>query len=710
MEPEHGFTDADSLIALLNPPPCLVYACRNDRDWTMLYLSEGCREVTGYEPPRLIGNREISYNSLIHPEDREKVRRLVREGLAKNGVFHVAYRILAPDGSVRWVQESGRGTRREHGVYRRLEGVIIDITERRRLEDSLELQVKRLRLLNDIAFAGAQDMDPTSFLGGVLELVERSFPGVYAALLVYEEPDESFRPLLAGPGGGEIARRLGYRETGLIPVSETVLGPCLHGEHVYIPDTAASGIPHAGAFAEACLRSLLAVPVQVEEKPFGVLLLAERPAAAFSPERAGFYRNLCEHIALTLRQKQLAEALQRAYQDLQATRKSLLGQARLKALGEMASGIAHDINNTLSPIVGFTDLLLMKSGNLTERQVKSLNIIRTAANDISAIVERMREFYRSRGEDEKLEPVQLNAVVRSAVELTTPKWKDLPQRQGVTVTIHTELEDRVPPVMGVESEIREAVINLIGNAVDAMPRGGTLTFRTYKKRRIIFLEVHNTGEGMDRQTRERCLEPFFTTKQEGTGTGLGLSVVYGVMQRHGGDLEIESAPGEGTTVRLVFPLYRQTGDEAGPAQAEDVSPSRPLRVLLIDDDPLVRELMREMMEGDGHRVEVAETGEEGLKRFADSMRSGSSEKRFDAVITDLGMPDMDGRRVARGVKRMCPDTPVILLSGWTQQSIEKDAQFPEMDYILKKPLKILQLRRALAAVEPTTTRSSHPAS
>ncbi|MFW6180880.1 MAG: PAS domain-containing protein, partial [Spirochaetota bacterium] len=512
MEPEHGFTNADSLIALLNHLPCVVYACRNDRDWTMLHLSEGCREVTGYEPRQLIDNREVSYNSLIHPEDREEVRRLVQEGLAKNGVFHVSYRILAPDGSARWVQENGRGAQPEGGTYRRLEGVIIDITERRRLEDSLELQVKRLRLLNEVAFAGAHHLDTTSFLGGILEMVERSFPGVHAALLVYQEPEDSFRPLLAGPGGGEIARRLGYRDTGLIPVSETSLDPCLHGKHVYIPDTAASGVPHAGAFAGAGLRSLLAVPIQVEEKPFGVLLLAQRPAAAFSPDRAGFYRNLCEHIALALRQKQLTEALQSSYLDLQATRKNLLSQERLKALGEMASGIAHDINNTLSPIVGFTDLLLMKSGNLDERQVKSLNIIRTAANDISAIVERMREFYRPRGEEDKLDPVQLNSVVRSAVELTAPKWKDLPQRQGVTVTIRTELEDRVPPVMGVDSELREAVINLIGNAVDAMPGGGTLTLRTYKKRRTLFLEVQDDGEGMDRQTRERCLEPFFTTK------------------------------------------------------------------------------------------------------------------------------------------------------------------------------------------------------
>jgi PAS domain S-box-containing protein len=699
MEPERGFTDAESLIALLNHLPCLVYVCRNDRSWTMLHLSEGCREVTGYEPRQLIGNRERSYNSLIHPEDREEVRRLVLEGLANNGVFHASYRILAPDGSVRWVQESGRGTQRERGAYRRLEGVIIDVTERRRLEASLELQVKRLRLLNDIAFAGVHDMDPTSFLRGILELVERSFPGVHAALLVYEEQENAFRPLLAGPRGGKVARRLGYRETGVIPVSETGLGPCMQGEHVYIPDTAASRAPHAGDLAQADLRSLLAVPIQMEEKPFGVLLLAERPAAAFSPERAGFYKNLCEHLALALRQKQLTEDLQRSYQDLQATRKNLLGQERLKALGEMASGIAHDINNTLSPIVGFTDLLLMKGGNLTERQVKSLKIIRTAANDISAIVERMREFYRPRGEGDKLDPVQLNDAVRSAVELTAPKWKDLPQRQGVTVTIRTEVEDRLTPVMGVESEIREAVINLISNAVDAMSWGGTLTFRTYKKRRTVFLEVRDDGEGMDRQTRERCLEPFFTTKQEGAGTGLGLSVVYGAMQRHGGDLEIESAPGEGTTVRLVFPLYPRTGDEAVPAPAEEVRPSRPLRVLLIDDDPLVRELMREMLEGDGHRTEVAETGKTGLQCFADSIRGDGHGERFDAVITDLGMPDMDGRRVARGVKRMCPDTPVILLSGWTQRSVEKDQQYPEMDYTLKKPPKILQLRRALAAVE-----------
>ncbi|MBI1987536.1 MAG: HD domain-containing protein [Nitrospinae bacterium] len=244
--------------------------------------------------------------------------------------------------------------------------------------------------------------------------------------------------------------------------------------------------------------------------------------------------------------KRSEDALRQAYDDLRQTQQMVMQQERLRALGQMASGIVHDINNTLSPIVVYTNLLLTSEPNLSERTKRYLRNIQTAGTDISHIVARMREFYRQREGRELLFPVSLNPLVRQVLELTRPCWRDIPQERGVVMEMHTELDPGLPSVSGIESEIREALTNLIFNAMDAMPQGGVVTIRTREGAGghggqeegappQVVLEVSDTGAGMDEETRQHCLEPFFSTKGE-RGTGLGLAMVYGVMQRHQGDI------------------------------------------------------------------------------------------------------------------------------------------------------------------------------
>src|SRR5580704_4211800 len=238
-------------------------------------------------------------------------------------------------------------------------------------------------------------------------------------------------------------------------------------------------------------------------------------------------------------------------------------------------------------------------------------------------------------------------------------------------------------------------INLIFNAVDAMPEGGTLTIRTKatpgpEKRGQAEVEVTDTGIGMDEETRRRCLEPFFTTKGE-RGTGLGLAMVYGVMQRHKADIEMESAIGQGTTVRLRFPVPAPNVGEGQPA-APDAMPPR-LRILSVDDDPLLIKSLRDALEADGHAVVTANGGQEGIDAFR------AAEKRdehFAVVITDLGMPYVDGRKVGSAIKGVSPSTPVILLTGWGQRLVAEGDIPPHVDRVLNKPPKLRELRAALA--------------
>jgi PAS domain S-box-containing protein len=250
-------------------------------------------------------------------------------------------------------------------------------------------------------------------------------------------------------------------------------------------------------------------------------------------------------------------ALQRAYDDLRASQQQVTQQERLRALGQMASGIAHDINNAISPVALYTEALLAHETSLSPRARSQLEIIQRAVDDIAQTVARMGEFYRQRDFQQPHTLVDLNNLVGQVIALTRARWSDMAQQRGTAIEMRTELAADLPPVSASESQIREALVNLVFNAVDAMPEGGPITLRTRLDTRgdasNVLLEVEDKGVGMDEDTRRRCLEPFFTTKGE-RGTGLGLAMVYGIAQRHGAGLEIESEPGKGTVIRMSFPV------------------------------------------------------------------------------------------------------------------------------------------------------------
>ncbi|MBI1926084.1 response regulator [Candidatus Poribacteria bacterium] len=245
----------------------------------------------------------------------------------------------------------------------------------------------------------------------------------------------------------------------------------------------------------------------------------------------------------------------------------------------------------------------------------------------------------------------------------------------------------MPPIAGNEAELREMLTNLIFNAVDSMPQGGTVTFRTYvEELQYVVMAVSDTGIGMTEEVRQRCLEPFFTTKGE-RGTGLGLSMVYGIVQRHEGTIEIESEEGQGTTFRIRLPIYTQ-----GHEQVQDVAETsgHPLHVLVVDDEPLVREIITEFLKREGHTFETAANGREGLEKFQTSL--------FNLVITDRAMPEMSGDQFAAAIKAITPHKLIIMLTGFGQL-MNATGELPEgVDVVLTKPIASPALRRAIAKV------------
>jgi len=385
---------------------------------------------------------------------------------------------------------------------------------------------------------------------------------------------------------------------------------------------------------------------------------------------------------------------------LRQAQQALIQQERLRALGQMASGIAHDINNAISPIALYTESLLEHESNLSLVARDRLVTIQRAIDDVAQTVARMREFYRPREPEQDFANVSLNKLVQQVIELTRARWSDLPQRRGIMIELTPRLASELPDIRGADSEIRDALTNLVFNAVDAMPDGGVIEVRTNLRNgttkegaptRDVCLEVSDTGVGMDEETRRRCLEPFFTTKGE-RGTGMGLAMVYGMAQRQGCALEIDSKFGAGTTIRLIFPASSAASASAAPVSTPQ-APARSLRILVVDDDSVLIEALRITLEQDGHRVTLADGGQAGIDAFHSARRALAP---FDIVITDLGMPHVDGRQVVASVRSVAPEIPIIMLTGWGQRLQIDNEQTPHVNRLLSKPPRLLELRKALA--------------
>jgi signal transduction histidine kinase len=406
---------------------------------------------------------------------------------------------------------------------------------------------------------------------------------------------------------------------------------------------------------------------------------------AIQNQNAGLERTVTER---TQELEKACAALERANAALKLSQRQTVEQERFRAFGEMAGGVVHDFNNALMTVSGYSEMLLRDPAILqdTATVAECLRTILTAARDASQVVSRLREFYRPREAGEEFAPVMLNKLLEEVAALTQPKWKTQPLAAGRTINLVFELS-RVPPALGNGAELREVVTNLIFNAVDAMPNGGNITLRTRREEAQAIFEVVDSGQGMTPEVRRRCLDPYFSTKGR-QGTGLGLSMVFGIIKRHDGVLEIDSAPGKGTTFRVRLPIHAD--QSAGAATAAEIpAPTRPLQVMVVDDDPTSREVLASFLQADGHKVTVVRSGGEAVLQFL--------QHRFDLVLTDHGMPGMNGTQLAHFIRKNRADQPVFMITAF---DIDARNPPPGIDLVLHKPLSRDLLRRAIADLQP----------
>jgi PAS domain S-box-containing protein len=660
-----------------------------DRDNKILYLSPAVTTIEGYSAEELVGRMGPEYT---HPDDLPLLKKYFEQLMEHpNHPIPVLWRRRHKDGRWLWLEGVATNLLDDPAV-----GAIVtnyrDVSERIHSDTRMREQLQRLALLGQITRAIGERLDLRSIFQVVIRTIEDELPVDFCCICLYDAGENQLTVSCVGALSADLALSLGMTENAVVPIDENGLSRCVRGELVYEPDITATTFPFPRRLASASLRSMVIAPLLVESQVFGVLVTARKVTEAFSSGECEFLRQASEHTALAAHQVQLYDALQRAYDDLRQTQQQVMQQERLRALGQMASGIAHDINNAISPVALYTEALLERE-QLSDRARSYLEIIQRAVDDVAQTVARMGEFYRLREPQTQLVPVDLNKLVRQVIDLTRARWADMAQQRGAVVEVHTELDADLPPIAAVESQIRDALVNLVFNAVDAMPLGGPLTIRTrstpVEKLRIVQLEVTDSGIGMDEDTRRRCLEPFFTTK--GTrGTGLGLAMVYGVAQRHGANLDIKSEVGKGTTVCLSFSMA--TISAASPAQAA-VAVVGPQAVLIVDDDPLLLKSLRDALEADGHIVTIANGGQAGIDTFLEAHGKGTP---FSIVITDLGMPHVDGRKVATAIKAASPTTVVLMLTGWGRRLVAEGDIPPGVDEVLSKPPKLAELRTAFA--------------
>jgi signal transduction histidine kinase len=379
--------------------------------------------------------------------------------------------------------------------------------------------------------------------------------------------------------------------------------------------------------------------------------------------------------------------LERTLTELREAQRQIIQQESMRALGTMACGIAHDLNNGLSVILGYGDALLadFEKFPLDSSQRKCLEEILLAGSDNAKLVVKLRDFYRPSAPREHEETVDLNELVEQVIELTAPKWQAEADAAGAGIHIEKHLGS-VSPILGSPVELREILTNLIFNAVDAMPGGGWLRFYTQQSGSQIRLDVADTGVGMSEETVSRCCEPFFTTKGE-HGCGLGLATTYGIVRRHRGTVEISSRPNQGTTFTISFPV---AVEPSKPRRVQSKNePLQSLHILVVDDHPMIRDIVSAYLAADRHVVDTASCATEALDKF--------QKERFDLIITDQAMPETNGQQLAASIKTLEPAKPVILLTGFADL-VSQDKQQSCVDLVLSKPARLDDLRNAIFQV------------
>jgi signal transduction histidine kinase/putative methionine-R-sulfoxide reductase with GAF domain len=533
-------------------------------------------------------------------------------------------------------------------------------------------QVETLSVLHELSRAVTGELERTALVEAIGSEMARVSSVREIVVLLKQGAAEGLEVALHSPPGRESIGPDKAHKLGLM---------VLQAARVVSIDAALVGGDVDGGHANHAL-AWLGVPMSAGNVEYGVLLIASDAPFAERDER--LLADIGQLGGLALRSARLFEERGRAYAELGAAQDSLMRAEKLRALGEMASGVAHDFNNLLAAISGRTQLLLGRVTDAT--QLRWVNAIKRAADDGAHTVRRLQEFTRIR-RDQPFVPLDLNDIIRGALEVTETRWRNEAQSRGIVIDVEPALVPEPVMMLGNASELREVLTNLILNAVDAMPEGGRLRLGSVAEDTEVEAWIEDSGSGMTEEVRQKLFDPFFTTKGP-KGTGLGLSITFGIVSRHGGRITVDSVLGQGTTFRLRFPKRAEGEDTEVAAPEAELLPSRSLRCLVVDDEEEVASTLADMLEAKGHEPVVFTKSTEALTQV--------TAQHFDIVFSDLAMPDLSGFQLARAVKEAAPNLPVVLITGFGVELSPEQCRTNHVDAVLTKPVEFAQLMAVAA--------------
>ena len=563
----------------------------------------------------------------------------------------------------------------------------------------LEDLVFKLGTLNEMVELAARIPRIQDLLGLVLQSTMRAVRATVGSIMILDR-ERTVLKLAASRGiPDDVIPQVEVK------VGEGVAGKVVEmGEPVLVDDIASDPRFNRANNPQYGNGSFICMPIRVGDRVIGVINMAKRRDGAaadalrlppFGSTDLQFLNALMTYIGYAVDNSRLLEEaqssatqLQGVVDDLKSTQAQLVRGETLRAMGQLSSGMAHHLNNLFAVILGRVELLM---GKVQEQSVRrSLEIIQRTAQDGAEVVRRVQRFSRVQPVSDAV-AVDVNQLVHEVVELTRPRWQDEAQLRGSRIEVTVET-GTVGAAAGEPAPLREVLMNLLLNAADSIAQAGKITLRTWMKEDRVYCSVTDTGSGMPEEVRRRALEPFFTTKGP-KATGLGLSVAYGTVQRYGGTLTVESNEGRGTSVEVSLPTASGAASVARTPAAARNEPVVPLRLLVIDDELQVRATLAEMLEEQGHSVTQAPGGREGLSYLE------SNPELVDVVISDLGMPDMNGWDVAKSIQGRWPKLPVGLITGWGETEITREER-SRVNFVITKPFDKAVLRATMADIRP----------
>jgi signal transduction histidine kinase/CheY-like chemotaxis protein len=397
------------------------------------------------------------------------------------------------------------------------------------------------------------------------------------------------------------------------------------------------------------------------------------------------------------RLKKCLDMIAEAHSRHEAQREQEIHAQKMAALGELSFGVAHNVNNTLTGILGRAQLILRNSNDPAKIEA-GLELIIKSAEDGAHIIRRIQDFARQRPSRE-FETITIADLLKDACEMTRPRWESRSEFAPIRFALHADCKAYIK---GDPVELREVLVNMIYNAVDAMPSGGEVRVSTQENRDRVIIQITDTGTGMTPEVKQRLFDPFFTTKGK-AGTGMGLAVSFGIIRRHEGSIEVDSEPGRGTTFKISLPKVMQVITKAEGTIAPVINTKASedkVRVMVVDDETHVREVLIEALEAEGCEVVSAESGEIALALF------DQSEGKFDAVFTDIGMPAMSGWELVSEIRERSRTMPIAIISGWADAISVQTRNAVKADWVVAKPFdidRISKIAQEIAQRKSTVT-------